>query len=272
MNRIVVAIFNTEHAACEGQRALKDLHERGEITVYATAVVANEPSGMVRVHQAPDGGPAGQALSVLALGLTGVPAGPMRIGAEPAARSLAVYVVALARAGIDVDFVEEAAEALTPGKAALLAEIQETWVTPVNLRLGSLGGLVFRRRRAPVAEDLLARESALLVAELTGLEEELQHASADNRAMVQNEIEDIRQRLEYLQVMAEAKELQARSELAGKIEALHAQRRQAANRQALRTEEHIAEVKADYASHGAKLAQVLKLVEEALARDGAGCG
>jgi hypothetical protein len=78
----------------------------------------------------------------------------------------------------------------------------------------------------------------------------------------------MRQRLEYLQAMAEAKALQARSELAGKIEALHEQRQQATHRQAARTEEHIAEVQADYASRGAKLEQALKLVEEALSRDG----
>ncbi len=271
MNRILVAIFNAELAACEGQLALKALHERGEITVYATAIVASDASGTLSVREAPDGGPAGQALSVLTLSLTGLTAEPRRIPAEPAARSLAVYVVALARAGIDADFVEEVTETLTPGKVAVLAEVQETWVTPVNLRLGNLGALLFRRRRAEVAEDCLARESALLVAELASLEEELRHASAVNRAMVQNEIEDIRQRLEYVQVMAEARALQARSEMAGKIETLHEQSQQAANRQAVRTEEHIAEVKADYASRGARLEQALRLVEEALSREGVPC-
>ncbi len=269
MNRILVIIFNTEVAAYEGQLALKDLHESGEITVYATAIVARDASGTTRMLQAAYGDPAGRALGVLAQSLAGLGlrAGPLRMAAEPGTRNLAELVVALARAGIDADFVEEVSEVLTPGKVAVLAEVQETWVTPVNLRLGNLGGLVYRRQRAEVAEDQLARESALLVAELSSLEEERLHASAENKATLQNEIEDVRQRLERVQAQAEARQLQARSELAGKIDALHEQGQQAANRQATRTEEHIAEVKADYASRSAKLEQALKLVEGALSRD-----
>ncbi len=267
MNRILAAIFNTRLAAYEGQLALRNLHESGDIAVYATAIIASDASGNYKVEQAPDAGPGGRALGVLALSLAGFPAGPLRMASVPRARSLAGLVGALARVGIDVDFVEEVAEALTPGKAAVLAEVQETRVTPVNLRLGSLGGLVYRRQRAEVAEDQLARESATLMAELRSLEEELGRASAEDRATVQNEIEDLRQRLECLQGQAEAKQLQARSELSGKIEALHEQRQQADHRQAVVTEQHITEVKADYASRSAKLEKALKLVEGALSRE-----
>lgn len=267
MNRILVAIFSAQQAASEGQRALEDLHASGELTVYATAIVAHDAGGTARMQQVPDAGPAGRAISVLARSLTGLAAAPVPATPGLRARRLAGLVSALAGVGIDADFVEEVADALTPGKAAVLAEVQETRVTPVNLRLGNLGALVYRRPRAEVAEDQLARESATLGTELKSLEEELRHTGAENRAALQNEIEDLRQRLEWLQEQTEARQLQAGSELAGKIAALHDQMRQAANRQAARTELHIAEVEADYAARSAKLEQALKRMAEALAED-----
>ncbi len=37
LNKMLVAVFDTEPAAFEGLQALKDLHRDGDITLYATA-------------------------------------------------------------------------------------------------------------------------------------------------------------------------------------------------------------------------------------------
>jgi len=75
-------------------------------------------------------------------------------------------IVDLNRSGVDVEFVNDVSDALTPGRFALLADIQEGWTAPVDTRLREHGGLIFRRLRSEVIEDQLARESAQFTAEM----------------------------------------------------------------------------------------------------------
>ena len=56
MNKMVVGVFGTELAAYEGLSALKDLHKDGDITLYATAVIAKDSGGAVTVNRAPTKG------------------------------------------------------------------------------------------------------------------------------------------------------------------------------------------------------------------------
>ena len=58
MNKMLVAVFDTEPAAYEGLHALKDLHEDGDITLYATAVLVKDSAGTVSVKQTADRGAA----------------------------------------------------------------------------------------------------------------------------------------------------------------------------------------------------------------------
>ena len=65
MNKMMVAVFDTESAAYEGLHALKELHREGDITLYATAVLTKDFAGIVSVQQTADRGPLGTALGVL---------------------------------------------------------------------------------------------------------------------------------------------------------------------------------------------------------------
>ena len=57
-------------------------------------------------------------------------------------------------------FVDDVSKALTPGKAAVIADMEESWTTPVDAGCTSYGGIVFRRLRSEVVEDQLNREAA----------------------------------------------------------------------------------------------------------------
>ena len=46
----------------------------------------------------------------------------------------------LFKAGVSMDFVDEVSASLTPGKAAVVADIDEMWVTPIDTRLGRWAG------------------------------------------------------------------------------------------------------------------------------------
>ncbi len=266
MNRMLVAVFDTEAAAFEGLSALKDLHREGAITLYATAVVAKDASGTVSVKKQAERGTVGGALGLLTGRLLRLMAGPVRVAVGAYAGGLTGLSFDLIRFGIGANFVDEVSQALTPGKVAVLAEVEETWMTPVDTRLGTLGAVVFRCQRSEVVEDQLAREAAALDAELKQLQEELGQASADamRKAAVQKEIEAVKRKLEAKRDQIEARQEQATSEAQAKIDALRVQVQQVSDRQKAKTDKRIAGIEANYEARRVKLDQAQKLIEEAL--------
>ncbi|NPV07689.1 MAG: DUF1269 domain-containing protein [Anaerolineae bacterium] len=264
MNKMLVAVFGSESAAYEGLSALKDLHKSGDITLYATAVIAKDYSGAVSVKQAADEGPVGTALGMLTGSLIGLLAGPVGVAVGASVGALSGAAVDLGRSGVGLDMVDEVSAALLPGMVAVLAEVDETWMSPVDTRLGALGGLVFRRLRSEVVEDQLARESALFNAEMNELSDELTRARAEDKAAVREQIEAVRNKLEATQAQAKARQEQAKSEMEAKVAALRDQMKGASDRRKAQLEQRIAQVKADYEARSAKLAQARRLTREAL--------
>lgn len=264
MNKMLVAVFRTESAAYEGLSALKDLHKDGDITLYEAAVIAKDSSGAVNVREGPPEG-LGIAVGALTGSLVGLLGGPVGAAIGVSAGGLTGLIFDLGKAGVDIDLVDEVSKTLDPGTVAVLAEVEETWETPVDTRLGKLGGVIFRRLRSAVVEDYLARESAALEAELQQLEDELAHADAESRAAVRQKIDAAKKKLKAVEVQIKARAEQAQAEQDAKIAAMQAQMMQAGSRQKAAIEKRIAEVKADHAARTAKLEQARKLIKEALA-------
>jgi uncharacterized membrane protein len=150
MNNMLVAIFDTAPQAYEGLNALKELHSGGDITLYLTSVIAKDASGTVRIKQSSKRKPAGAPLGLLAGSLLGL------LGGSMGAFSGLPYD--LVKAGGSDDFFELVSQALEPGKVALLAEIDETSVTPVDTKLVKLGGHVFRRPCSEFVDDQIAQD------------------------------------------------------------------------------------------------------------------
>jgi len=180
MNKMMVAVFDSESLAYAGLNALEDLHKDGAITLYASAVLVRGSAKTCRVRQTPGAGSAGATLEMLIEGIQGMLTGSLKPTRGDTADDLTRLIFHLTRAGIDIGFLDEIVQALPPGKAAVLAEVQETWTTPVNTKLRKLGGVVFRCRRFEIVEDLLARESAACDIELKQLKQELAQVSAEN--------------------------------------------------------------------------------------------
>ncbi len=264
MNKLLVTVFDTEAEAYEGLRALQDLHRTGDITVYATAVVAKDAAGKVSVKQSADEGPIGTGLGLLTGSLLGLLGGPIGLAIGAATGSLAGMIYDLTKAGIDADFLAEVSGALTPERAAVLADVDESWVTPVDVRMGKLGGTIFRRQRNEYVDDRLHREVAALDAELKALEDELAHASAENRAALQARIDKTRQNLEALESRVDAKLAELEKETNAKVNALREQAKTASQARKAQNEKRAAEIKADYEVRRAKLQQANTLIKEAL--------
>jgi uncharacterized membrane protein len=279
MNKMLVAVFDSEPAVYEGLQALKELHRDGDITLYATAVLVKDIAGNVSVKQSADEGPLGTAVGMLSGGTVGLlageagaaagialggMAGPIGAGIGLSLGALSGMIVDLTHAGVNVEFIDDVSQVLLPGKAALLAEVEESWQTPVNTRLGRLGGLVFRRLRSEVVEDQLVREATAFETELQQLEDELAEASAERKAELQRQVSAVKQKLEATRAQAEARQQQLKREADAKVDAIQAQIKDANNQRKAQLERRTAEVKADYQARSAKLDQARQLVKEAL--------
>jgi hypothetical protein len=73
--------------------------------------------------------------------------------------------------GFRADFIEAASTRLAPGKAAVVAEIGEDWIAPLDMRMQAIGGEVVRQWRSDFGDEQIERlvkESQAEFAELKG--------------------------------------------------------------------------------------------------------
>jgi len=265
MNKMLVAVFDTEAAAFKGLSALKDLHSDGDITLYASAVIVKDKTGTISIKQAAEDGPAGTALGLLTGGLIGILGGPAGMAIGATVGGLTGLLFDLDKSGIGATFLDDVSKTLTVGKAAVLADMEESWTTPVDTRMRELGGIVFRRLRAEVVEDQLVRESAAFDAELTALEDDLNRGIAENRAATQQDIERMKKQIKATQDQAKARLDLAKAEMDARVKALQDQAKGASDRTKARIEKRIADAKADFDVRSKKLNQAWALTREALA-------
>ena len=236
-----------------------------EITLYATTVLLKDQAGNISVKRVDEQGPAGTAVGFLTGGLIGLLGGPVGLPIGAAIGGLTGLLFDLDRSGISVTFVDDVSKALIPGKAAVIADMDESWTTPVDTRLHKYGAVVFRRLRSEVVEDQLNREAAAFQANLKTLDEELRQASAENKAAIYNDINAVKQQLKATQDQAKSRLDEAKAEMEAKLKALQDQAKGANDRAKARIDKRIADVKADFAVRSKKLNQAWGLTKEALA-------
>jgi len=265
MNKMLVAVFDTETAASEGLSGLKELHKDGDITLYATTVLTKDKAGNVAVKQAADPGPAGTAVGFLTGGVIGLLGGPAGLAVGAAIGGLTGLLFDLDKSGISVTFVDDVSKALMPGKAAVIADMDESWTAPVDTKLHRYGAVVFRRLRSEVVEDQLNREAAAFQADLKALGDEMKQASSENKAAIQKDIDAVKKQLKATQDQAKSRLDDAKAEMEAKVKALQDQAKGANERAKARIDKRIVDAKADFAVRSKKLNQAWNLTKEALA-------
>lgn len=265
MNKMLVAVFDREAAAFEGLSALKDLHRNGDVSLYSSAVIAKNNAGQIELKQAADTGPVGTSVGLLTGSLIGMLGGPAGMAVGASLGGLVGLVFDANRSGVDMTFVDDVSRTLTAGKVAVVAEIEESWTTPVDSRLNKLGGMVFRRLRGEVVGDQLARERAALEAELRTLNDDLKQAAAEDRAAVQEDIDRVKLQIKATRDQAKARLEQAKAETEARVKALQDQANAATGLAKARIDKRIATAKADLEVRSKKLNQAWALTKEALA-------
>jgi uncharacterized membrane protein len=144
-------------------------------------VIHKNADGTVTVKQAEGDFPI-RTLGGTAIGsLIGLLGGPVGLGIGATIGATAGLISDVDRAGVNADFLNEASAKLTPGKRAVVADVSEEWVTPVDSRMEALGGVVFRIAREHFEEERQATQAAALRAEIDQLEAEHAHAGAERK-------------------------------------------------------------------------------------------
>jgi len=261
---ILVSVFDTEKMAFEGLTALKDLHRDGDITVYGSTVIAKDPSGTVSVRQQADHGPVGTLVGIVTGGLVGLLGGPAGVAVGAYIGGFGGLWYDLFKAGVSIDFVDDISASLTPGKVAIIADVDETWVTPVDTRLGALGGTTFRRIPGEVVDTELVRETDAARAELDQLRAEIQVTSGEAKANVENAIGTQRAKLETLVARIDKAYAEEQAEFEARIATLREQMGNARESQRQQIDARMDAVKASYAARMAKLEEARAHANESL--------
>jgi uncharacterized membrane protein len=264
MDKLVVVVFDDEKRAYEGSTALRALHDEGSITLYADAVITKDPDGKVSLRRARDPGPEGAVSGLLIGSLVGLLGGPVGLAVGAGTGTLTGGAIDLTRAGIGDDFVHEVSDSLLPGKSAVVAEIEEEWQTPLDLRMEALGGQVTRRHPLEFKDVYLEKEVAAYRAELDTLEAELDKASAERRARLQARVREVRRKLRAKQDRLKAHIDSVKQEGEARLKSLQQRMATAGADRKEELNKRVENVRAEYKERAGKLEEAWELAKSAL--------
>ena len=247
MERMLVVVFDDELKAYDGSRALTELDAEGSISIHSQAVVQKNADGKIIVKKTSDDLPI-RTISGTAIGaLIGLLGGPIGLGIGAVAGTFAGSIADINRAGVDADFLDEASAKLTPGKWAIVADVSEDWVTPVDTRMAAVGGTVFRSTRHDVEQEQQAKETAAMKDDIAKLKDEQAKAKAEQKAKIQKKIDDLNKKLHAKMEQAKKMSEQRQAEAKAKIEALTKKAAKAKGEVKAKIEARIAEIKKELA-------------------------
>ena len=264
MSKFVVTTFGSEANAYEGTRALKELHATGDLTLYGLAVITKDAGGKLSVKEGPDE-LAGTAVGSLVGALVGVLGGPAGVIVGLTTGMLLGSISDLLNIGVGTEFLDKVSRELAPGKAAVIAEVDEDWVTPLNTRMEAIGGSIVREWRSDFEEAEIAKDTAARKAELAQLKAEMAQSGAEAKAKLQKRINEVKAKLDELSNQAQTKLQKLEKDTSAKISALNDQIAKANAENKARIKERLVELRADHDRRVAKLKQAGALIKEALA-------
>jgi uncharacterized membrane protein len=265
MSKFIVVVFPGEAQAYQGTRALQDLHAEGSLTLYGMAVVAKDAEGNVSTKVAADAGPLGIAVGALVGSLIGVIGGPVGAAAGLTGGAFLGSLSDLFNYGVSDEFLSKVSAELAPGKSAVIAEVAENWMVPLDTRVEALGGTVLRTWRADFADEQIEKEIAARRAEFAQLKAEYEQARQETRGKVKAKLDQAKADLEKAEDRANARLHQLDQETKAKVAALEKQLNQARDQAREKINQRIGALRADYEKRSAKLKQAWQLTKEALA-------
>ena len=220
MDRMLVVVFDNEAKAYEGKKALLQLDGEGSISVYAYAVLAKHADGTTAVKQGDDAGPIGSLLGTSFGSLIGLLGGPVGVAIGATAGLAAGGAVDLNNARIGDDFIEDVTKVLLPTKVAVVAEIEEDWTMPVDVRMEAIGGVVFRRALSDVKHTIHEENVNAMKADLAQMKAEQAKAHADQKGKLQEKINQLDSKIQVQLQKAKDRREAAERQAQAKVQVL----------------------------------------------------
>jgi len=197
MEKLMVIIFNDETNAHHGIRALKKLDTEGSIAIHAGALIRKDEGGPVILPDSDmEDFPIRTLGGSMLGGVIGLLAGPAGFAAGTGLGAIAGLAADMAVATVDDDLVYEVSKELQPGKSAVILDVTEDWVTPVDTDLEPYTNTIFRRAKVDVEDDLTARRIEENQKEMETLEKEWSQAREDRKEKIHARMEDLKKRMQ----------------------------------------------------------------------------
>ena len=222
MERMLVVVFDSEPQAFKGKSALMDLNLDGTISLYAYAVLVKNKDGTVTLKKRDDDVPVRTLVGTSLGSLIGVLGGPAGMAVGAVAGLTAGSAMDLYHLGIGEDFLDDVGRILTPGKVAIVADVDEDWITPLDERMEELGGTVIRRSLATVEKTLHEEEVAAMKADLAQMKAEHARAHADRKAKLMAKINQLDSKIQAQLQKGKEKRLAAEQQDQEKVRVLQA--------------------------------------------------
>jgi uncharacterized membrane protein len=191
---MVVVVFDGESEAKDGVSALKQLDNEGSISVHSGSLIKKNSDVTAELVDTKEEFPRGAIGGTAVGGLIGVLGGPVGVFVGAASGAVLGAFYDLYGSGVNAEFVEEVSNKLTPGKYALVADISEECVTPMDTQMTKLGGQVVRTAKREVEIDQIKGDIAALDAEIAQLKQERKNARGEQKANLQTKIDNLKEK------------------------------------------------------------------------------
>jgi uncharacterized membrane protein len=162
MRDYIAVVFDDSSKAYEGLHELWQLDTAGDVTVHGAAVVHRDNFGQFQVDTKDTHPALATGVGVGVGALLGALAGPAgaAVGAAggaaigAAAGGMAGAAADLSRADTRLQAAGETGLVLRDGQSAVIADVNEDWTSTIDTRMRNLDGIVYRRAKSDVEDDI----------------------------------------------------------------------------------------------------------------------
>ncbi|HVP92306.1 MAG TPA: DUF1269 domain-containing protein [Acidobacteriota bacterium] len=245
---MLAVVFNSKFMAYKGAAALKQLDQESSISVHAAAIIEKISDTKATILKTKDEFPIRRVERTAVGGLVGLLGGPVGALVGVASGALLGTLDDLHRSGVNAGFVDDVSSKLVPGKYAVVADISEEYVAPLDAKMADLGGQVFRTRKRYVETEQAKADIATFNADIAELNKEMKNARIEEKANLQSKIEKLRERRQKRIEHAKQRLEQMEKERDIKVRALKEKAANAHGKTKIAIEGRVAQINDDYQS------------------------
>lgn len=264
MNKFIVVIFPSESQAYEGAKVIRELQDEGDVFVYGMTIITRGPDGKSATRDTPDESLRGTAVGALIGGVLGLAAGPIGVVYGAATGAVLGSWADLLDHGVSAEFIDEVSQTLTPGKTAVVADVEEFRTAPLDARMEPLGGVVLRQWHRDVESDRIESEISTRTEQLAALKAEHAQARDEDKSRLQTRIDNEESKLKTAADQAKKKIEALKQQTEAKVKLLEDHAAKAGAETKVKIDQRVTKIHAESEKISVKLHQAWERTKDAL--------